>query len=141
MTTTPRPTHGNASPRRPTPGWRPFARHYLEMLLAMVAGMLVLGGLRSGSGLTVPLDEQPGTSYVLMAIDMSLGMVAWMRFRGHGWAGTFEMCAAMFVPLVLLPLVWAEAMGAMTFMMTAHVVMPTAMLAVLVRRHHEYAHC
>jgi hypothetical protein len=76
-----------------------------------------------------------------MAIDMSIGMAAWMRYRGHGWAGTLEMCAAMFVPIVLLPLVWAGLMGAMAFMMTAHVVMPIAMLVVLLRRRHEYAHC
>ena len=49
----------------------------------------------------------PGTSYLLMAIDMSVGMAAWMRLRGHGWASTLEMCAAMFVPALLVPLVWS----------------------------------
>ncbi len=107
----------------------------------MLVGMLVLGALRSASGLTVPFAEQPGTSYVLMAIDMSVGMAVWMRFRGHTWAGTLQMCAAMFVPIVLLPLVRSGAMDAMTFMMTAHVVMPLAMLVLLLRRRDEYAHC
>ncbi len=139
MTT--RPTDLEPTHRHATIGWRPLARHYLEMILAMVVGMLVLGALRTAVGLTVPFEEQPGTAYLLMAIDMSLGMGAWMRYRGHGWAGTLEMCAAMFVPLVLLPAVWAGAMGAMTFMMVAHVVMPIAMLAVLLRRRGEYGHC
>lgn len=121
--------------------WRPLARHFVEMLVAMFAGMLVLGGLRALVGLTVPLEEQPGLWYVLMASDMSVGMAAWMRYRGHGWAGTLEMCVAMFVPVVLLPLVWAGSMGSMTFMTVAHVIMPSAMLAVLLRRRHEYAHC
>ena len=107
----------------------------------MAVGMLVLGLLRAALGLTVPFDEQPGVGYLLMAVDMSVGMAAWMRFRGHGWAGTLEMCAAMFVPLALVPLVWAGAMGAMTFMTVAHVVMPLAMLAALLRRRAEYAHC
>jgi hypothetical protein len=136
-----RPTHLDATHRHATFGWRPLARHYVEMILAMVVGMFVLGALRSAVGLTVPFEDQPGTAYLLMAIDMSLGMGAWMRYRGHGWAGTLEMCAAMFVPLVLLPAVWAGAMGAMTFMMVAHVVMPIAMLAVLLRRRGEYGHC
>ncbi len=110
------------------------------MVLAMLVGMVVLGAMRSASGFTVPFEEQPGTAYVLMAIDMSVGMAGWMRFRGHRWASTLEMCAAMFVPLVLLPLVRTGAMGAMTFMMTAHVVMPLAMLGLLLRRRDEYAH-
>ena len=121
--------------------WRPLARHYAEMVIAMLVGMFALGALRATLGLTVPFEESPGGWYVLMALDMSIGMAAWMRYRGHGWAGTLEMCAAMFVPIVLLPLVWAGLMGEMTFMMTAHVVMPIAMLGVLLRRRHEYAHC
>ncbi len=121
--------------------WRPLARHYVEMVVAMFAGMLVLGGLRALLGLTVPFEDQPGTAYLLMAIDMSVGMAAWMRYRGHGWASTLEMCAAMFVPLLLVPLVWAGAMAAMTFMGVAHVVMLVAMLAVLLGRRAEYSHC
>jgi flagellar biosynthetic protein FliP len=77
----------------------------------------------------------------LMAIDMSVGMAAWMRYRGHGWTGTLEMCAAMFVPLALLPLVGAGLMGVMSFMTAAHVVMLAAMLVVLLRRRREFAHC
>jgi len=126
---------------RTSVGWRPLARHYAEMVLAMFAGMFALGGLRTLAGLTLPLEEQPGGWYLLMAIDMSIGMAAWMRYRGHGWAGTLEMCAAMFVPLALVPLVWAGAMGALSFMTAAHVVMLAAMLLVLLRRRHEFAHC
>ena len=138
MTTTHALPDSTAHPRV---GWRPLARHYVEMIVAMFVGMLVLGGLRTLVGLSVPSEEQPGTAYLLMAVDMSVGMAAWMRYRGHGWAGTLEMCAAMFVPLALMPLVWAGLMGAMTFMTAAHVVMLVAMLAVLLRRRAELAHC
>ena len=124
-----------------TSPWRPLARHYVEMVVAMFAGMLVLGGLRAVLGLTTSFEDHPGVAYLLMAVDMSIGMAAWMRYRGHGWASTLEMCAAMFVPLALVPLVWAGAMGAMTFMGVAHAVMLLAMLAVLLRRRDEYAHC
>lgn len=121
--------------------WRPLVRHYVEMIVAMFAGMLVVGGVRMLAGLTVPLEEQPGAWYLLMATDMAIGMAAWMRYRGHDWAGTLEMCATMYAPLALLPLVWAGAMGDMAFMTATHVVMLVAMLAVLLRRRHEYAHC
>jgi hypothetical protein len=137
MTTTQTPE----TPTTARPTWRPLARHFVEMLVAMFVGMLVLGGLRALAGWTVPVEEQPGAWYTLMAIDMSIGMAAWMRYRGHGWAGTLEMCAAMFVPVVLLPVEWAGLMGPMTFMTAAHVIMPVAMLAVLLRRRHEFAHC
>lgn len=120
--------------------WRPLARHYVEMIVAMFAGMLVVGGARMLAGLTVPLEEHPGAWYLLMATDMAIGMAAWMRYRGHGWAGTLVMCAAMYVPLALVPLAWTGVMSDMTFMTATHVVMLVAMLAALLRRRHEFAH-
>lgn len=120
---------------------RPLLRHYLEMSLAMSAGMLVLGALRELLGLTVSFDEGPGTAYLLMATDMAIGMAAWMRFRGHGWPGTLEMSAAMYVPLGLLPLVSLRLMSETTFVAAAHVLMFAAMLAVLLRRRGEFTHC
>jgi hypothetical protein len=110
-------------------------RHYAEMVVAMFAGMLVLGGLRGLAGLTASWDAAPGTAYVLMATDMALAMGAWMVVRGHSWAHAVEMCLAMYVPVLLLPLVWLEVIGAMTFMIAAHVVMMVVMLVVLVRQH------
>jgi hypothetical protein len=139
MTTpTPLRPHADAPAGQDTTSWRRLAGHYVEMVLAMLAGMLLLGGLRSATGLTVPFTENPVASYLLMAVDMSVGMAAWMRFRGHGWAVTLEMCAAMFVPVVLLPAVLSGAMAATTFMVTAHVLMPLAMLAVLLRRRRDH---
>lgn len=119
---------------------RQLLRHYLEMLVAMAAGMLLLGSLREVLGLTTAFAQNPGISFVLMATDMAVGMAAWMLFRGHGWAVTLEMCAAMYVPVLLLPLVWSGDMGEMTFMVLAHVLMMVAMLAVLLRHRHNLAH-
>jgi hypothetical protein len=120
---------------------RALVRHYIEMVLAMTVGMLVLGAVRDALGWTVPFAEHPGTSYVLMATDMAIGMVVWMRIRRHSWPGTLEMAASMYVPAVLLPLVWTGLMDAMTFMVAAHILMLVAMGAVLLRRRNEYAHC
>ncbi len=116
--------------------WSRIGRHYLEMVLAMLVGMLVLGTVRSMTGLTVPFAESPGVSYLLMATDMAIGMAVWMRLRRHPWPMTLEMCAAMYVPLVLVPLVWTALMGPMTFMALAHVVMLVAMLLVVIRHDH-----
>jgi small-conductance mechanosensitive channel len=141
MTTTPTFTTTSTAAGEAGPGWRPLLRHYVEMLLAMAGGMLVFGGLRTAAGLTVAFAQDPALSYLLMALDMSAGMAAWMRYRGHRWSRTLEMCAAMFVPLVMMPLVWTDVMDGMTFMIAAHIVMPVAMLVVLLRRRHEYTHC
>jgi flagellar biosynthetic protein FliP len=128
MTTAHRPVRAH----RP---WRTLAGHYAEMLVAMFAGMVLLGGLRDLAGLTVSFESSPSLSYLLMATDMALGMGAWMLVRGHGPRHTLEMCAAMYVPLLLVPLVWLEVLGPMPFMIVAHAVMMVAMLVVLVRQH------
>lgn len=76
-----------------------------------------------------------------MAFDMSAGMAAWMRVRGHSWAPTLEMCAAMFVPVVpLFPLLWLGMIDGMAVMVAAHVLMFPLMLAAMFRRLDEYAH-
>mgnify|MGYP001157855859 CR=1 FL=1 len=142
MTTVQTPDLPSSSSDRATATWRPLLRHYVEMVVAMAAGMLLLGGARMALGLAPSSADRPGAAYTLMAVDMSLGMAAWMRFRGHGWSSTLEMCAAMFVPLALLPLVWAGAIGAATYLTVAHAVMLVAMLAVLLRRRDEMVgHC
>lgn len=123
--------------RRHRTRW-PLVRHGLEMLLAMAAGMAVLGEARSLLGLDVSFAEHPGGSYALMATDMSVAMAAWMRFRRHGWAPTLEMCAAMYVPLALVPLVRVDAMSPMAFMVSGHVVMVVAMVGVLWRHHRAH---
>ncbi|MGS2616060.1 hypothetical protein ACVCAH_16280 [Micromonospora sp. LZ34] len=120
---------------------RPLVRHYVEMVVAMTVGMMVIGVFRSSIGLTVAFAEHPGAGYLLMATDMAIGMAVWMRVRGHPWAATLEMCAAMYLPVALVPLVWAGVIGSTTFMIATHVLMLAAMLAVLLRRRHHFVRC
>lgn len=115
-----------------------LARHFAEMLVAMFAGMIVFGEARHLLGWTVEMADRPGASYLLMATDMALGMAIWMLLRGHPVGCTVEMCAAMYLPAVLLPLVWGGLLGHMGFMVAAHVLMVLAMLAVLLRHRREY---
>ncbi|WP_431916092.1 hypothetical protein [Nonomuraea jabiensis] len=122
--------------------WGRFALHYVEMIVAMFVGMLALGMLQSALGLSLSHEQQPELAYLVMAVDMSIGMAAWMRIRRHGWASTLEMCAAMFVPVVpLFPLLWLGAIDAGTMMTAAHVAMLPLMLAAMLRRLDEYAGC
>jgi hypothetical protein len=124
-------------------GWRRFLRHYLEMVAAMLVGMLVLGGAVRGvlalAGLEYP-TRYPELLALEMAVEMSVGMVVWMRWRGHGWAATLEMVgAAMFAPLaVLFPLLWLGAIGGEALLVLEHVAMFPLMFLVMLRRRAEY---
>jgi hypothetical protein len=118
---------------------RRFTRHALEMIVAMVAGMVVLEPVWSFAW---PGLADNVTAHVLvMATNMSLGMALWMRVRRHGWAGIAEMSAAMYLPfLVLLPFHWTGLLSGMALMTAGHVLMVPAMLAAMLRRRHEYGH-
>ncbi len=136
--TTPSRHTGN---RPATRRWGRFALHYLEMVVAMFAGMFALGLLWSAVGIEPAYARDPELAYLLMAFDMSAGMAVWMRMRGHAWAPVLEMCGAMFVPVVpLFPLLWLGLVDGMAVMVAAHVAMFPLMLAAMLWRRDEYAH-
>jgi len=91
----------------------PFWRHFLEMLAAMVVGMLVTGaiflsivGLKTWDEVTL---QYPTRALLAMAAGMTIPMMAWMLFRGMGRRNTYEMAAAMILPVVpFLCLVWFD---------------------------------
>ncbi|WP_336713768.1 hypothetical protein [Arthrobacter sp. USHLN218] len=119
-----------------------FARHYLEMLVAMVAGMAILGpvGNLLFEALGVAeLFARPDLGSLVMATSMTLAMSAWMKFRGHRWAPIAEMAAAMYLPFIVLfiPL-WAGLIDGHTLMAAGHVLMLPAMAAAMLLRRHEY---
>ena len=122
---------------------RIFARHYGEMLLAMFAGMAVLGGLAelafSAAGSSAS-DQSGGLQVTLMGAYMTVAMVAWMAYRGHTRRQNAEMAASMVVPTVVAAaLSWAGALDASGGMALQHVVMLPAMLAVMLWRYEDYA--
>ncbi|MEV4188579.1 hypothetical protein ACFV1N_41945 [Streptosporangium canum] len=122
-------------------GWWPFFRHYLEMIAAMFVGMAVLGAaVRAGLALTgLEFPARPEAAALEMAVDMSAGMIVWMRYRGHGWAATLEMAGSMIVPaLALFPLLWAGVITGDALLVLEHVVMLPLMLLVMLRRRDEY---
>jgi putative intracellular protease/amidase len=120
-----------------------FVRHYLEMVVAMLLGMYVLGAaLRAGlgiAGVEYSMLRFPELVVLEMGCTMALGMAAWMRYRGHGWPATLEMSAAMLVPAVVAAvLVWLDALDGDAAMMPEHTVMFPLMLLVMLRRRDEY---
>ncbi|WP_086668646.1 hypothetical protein [Lentzea kentuckyensis] len=126
-----------ASPRRARPVVR-FTLHFLEMVVAMVVGMIALGPIWSFAW--PDLSGNMTAQVLVMATNMSLAMALWMKIRRHGWPSIIEMSAAMYVPfLVLLPFYWAGVLTGMTLMGAGHVLMLPAMLIAMLRRRHEYS--
>jgi hypothetical protein len=124
---------------------RHFLRHYLEMIVAMFAGMAVLGAAGAAifalADVEFSMTRYPEAASLKMAFDMSVGMALWMRYRGHAWPATLEMCAVMFIPPVaLFPLLWAGTIDAHGLMMLEHILMLPLMYLAMLRRRHEYAH-
>jgi hypothetical protein len=125
---------------------RRFLRHYVEMVIAMFLGMAGLGlpagwGLNAlGSSWSDLHTEAPALMLLGMAFTMTVPMVAWMRYRGHGWQPSTEMSAAMFLPtFTVIALLWGglvEDIG--TLLVVEHVAMLLAMLAAMLLRPAEY---
>lgn len=125
---------------------RRFVRHYVEMVLAMLVGMMLLYPVwmlaTSGAGEDGVLRSVEVDALV-MATTMAAPMAAWMRFRGHGWAPTVEMSAAMYAGfVVMLPLHWAGAADADGVLVVGHVLMFALMAVAMAWRWEEYTgHC
>ena len=81
-----------------------FWQHFLEMFAAMWVGMI------AGTAVFLAITGQPSprqaallypvAAVVGMALSMTVPMVGWMLFRGHGWRNSAEMAAAMLVPAI-----------------------------------------
>ena len=115
-----------------------FLLHFVEMIVAMFVGMLVLGPLWT---LVWPdLPTWPAAHAMVMATDMSIGMAAWMRVRGHSLRGIAEMCAAMYVPFLALLVPYGLGMITGEVLMAGgHALMLPAMALAMLRQRHEYA--
>jgi hypothetical protein len=125
---------------------RRFIRHYAEMVGAMFLGMGVLFAPAmvalgaAGQSSAELRSDVPALLLLGMGMSMTVPMVAWMRYRGHGWAATNEMSAAMLIPtagvIALLGVGLVDDVG--TLLMVEHVVMLPAMLVAMLLRRGEY---
>jgi hypothetical protein len=126
---------------------RHFARHYAEMVAAMFLGMVVLGipaegALRvMGSSSSAVQADAPALMLLWMAVTMTVPMVGWMAYRGHGRRANAEMAASMLLPA--FGVIGLLAAGIMTdfadLMGLEHAVMLPSMLVAMLLRADEYA--
>jgi hypothetical protein len=122
---------------------RTFAVHYLEMVVAMFAGMLVLGlpaEIALGAmGVDLQTDA-PQLALLGMATTMTVPMVAWMWFRGHGARPSAEMALSMYLPtFAAMALLAGGALASVHAAMgVQHAVMLPAMLVAMLLRPAEY---
>jgi hypothetical protein len=143
------PEHGGATDhRRLGASAGHFIRHYIEMVVAMFAGMIVLGvpagwALQAfGTSTSALTDTAPALMLLGMAVTMTVPMVAWMRYRGHGWRANTEMAASMVLPTFAA--IGVLAAGVMTdigtLLAVEHFAMLLGMLAAMLLRPDEYTH-
>ena len=125
-----------------SPSVRHFVRHYLEMVAAMFLGMGVLGAALPAVGVSWSelRSDAPTLLLIVMAVSMTVPMVAWMRYRGHGWPASAEMAASMLLPtLAVLALLWGGVVTDVgTLLGIEHVAMAPSMLIAMLLRRHEY---
>ena len=108
------------------------------MLVGMVLVDAAVRGALALVGLQFPA-QYPELAALEMAFDMSVGMVAWMRHRGHRWASTLEMAGAMFASAAaLFPLLWLGVITGDSLLVLEHLVMFPLMYLVMLRRRAEY---
>jgi hypothetical protein len=114
-----------------------FATTYLEMSVAMLVGMGVLGV--AWDGVWPGLTARPDVMALTMAFDMTLGMAAWMWVRRHTGRHIAEMSAVMVLPfVVLLVPFWLGTLTGDALLTWGHIGMFALMAAYLVWRPHSH---
>lgn len=121
---------------------RAFGWHYVQMLVAMSVGMMlltpvwILAFTRLGWSATL---DRPDVYSLTMATSMAIAMSGWMRIRHHAWTSVGEMSAAMYVPFVVFfPLLWGGVMSGETLIILGHVLMLPCMALAMWLRKAEY---
>lgn len=123
--------------RKPAKDIVRFAWHYAEMAIAMGLGMLALGPV--WSWLWPGYDQNTTVNALVMATNMTIGMVAVMVWRKHSTPAIVEMSAAMYLPfIVMLVPYWFGAVTSHAVMMAGHGFMFATMLGAMLLRRHEY---
>jgi hypothetical protein len=126
---------------------RTFLRHLVEMIIAMMLGMCILGmafrGIHTalfGAGFDAAWRQHTELAVFAMTFNMTLPMVLWMHHRGHTWERCGEMAGAMFLlALVVLVPFWAGAISSGVVLPLEMVLMLPAMIGVMALRYDEYA--
>lgn len=90
--------------------------HLVEMCMVMCAGAVALSVAVFGGATLLGYDDLPRTapelSVLIVAVNLSVPMLAWMRFRGMAWQPTLEMSGStMVVGLLLIAGYWLDVLA------------------------------
>ncbi len=126
------------------PGYLYIAKHFTVMVALMYAGMFVLEPffdlVAALAGVGDPWSRLPVLSNIVMALNMSIPMVLYMRHQRHTWRSIGEMSAAMLLPAALtLGPYLLGTMTAGTMMTLSHATMIPLMAVAMILRFREYA--
>jgi len=135
---------GVAEVAAPASPWAAWARHVLEMVVMMMAGMMVLSvpvaAIAGALGHPSFSAEMPLLATVLMAAEMAVPMALWMAYRGHPRRSLVEMSGVMLAPAAVLV---AAASAGLTSQEAAaglyHPAMLVLMVGYMLLRRREYA--
>ena len=123
-----------------------FTRHLLEMVLAMIAGMALLGVAIGVLG-EPPGYANPLVEYGSMGAFMSASMVGWMRYRGHSWSDGLQMTLAMLLPMPALVVLvelgvarYVPGLSEQSLPVLSHVGMIGGMVVLMTYRWKRYVH-
>ncbi len=83
-----------------------FLLHLLEMCVTMCVGAVILSFAFFGGAALIGypdlVRQAPAFATLVLAINLTVPMVAWMRFRRHEWRPTLEMGGATLALGILL---------------------------------------
>jgi hypothetical protein len=131
-----------------------FVMHYVEMCMVMCLGAITLSVLVFGAAALLGYSDlpqrAPALTVLIIAINLSLPMAIWMRFRGMAWRPTLEMSGSTMVAgLLLIAGYWLGiiAQGSLMGLQTGLLACPLMLAVMLVRfrlystsHKHHHAH-
>jgi hypothetical protein len=125
-------------------GFGRFVFHFFEMCIPMCIGWAVgdvlYFALADQLGSSNPFTDWPELSLMVVTVNMTAPMVAWMRFRGMAWRPSAEMASAMVILAVLILVAgWIGIVAMDTLPWLAHSLMMPAMLVPMLLRPDLYS--
>jgi hypothetical protein len=113
------------------------------MVLAMMLGMFAGAAIfvtATGISAEDAIENHSVAWVSVMAFSMTAPMVAWMRYRGHGWNVCLEMAAAMIAPAIPLCILRVADLISAGICGVYCLLSLVAMVGVMVYRRDYYSH-
>jgi hypothetical protein len=121
-----------------------FGLHLVEMCMVMCVGAAALSLLFFGAASLLGYTDLPQTApelvVLVIALNLSVPMLAWMRYMGMAWQPTLEMTGAtMVVGLALIAAYWMDLISRASLVEVQTSLACPVMLAVMLARFRLYS--